>query len=67
MVAHTPNPLPGSPVSAPTVAPDAKAEARRLLGYRPGEPDVAVREAVDWLRRHGDLQHLGAPPPSNVV
>jgi len=42
-------------------------KARRLLGFSPGEPDVAVGEAVDWLRRHGSLQHLGAPPPSNVV
>ena len=36
-------------------------KARRLLGFTPGEPDVAVREGVDWLRRHGSLQHLGAP------
>lgn len=34
-------------------------KARRLLGYTPGEPDVAVREAVGWLRAHGTLQHLG--------
>ncbi len=38
-------------------------KARRLLGYAPGEPEVAVREAVDWLRQHGTLQHLGSPTP----
>lgn len=34
-------------------------KARALLGFEPGEPEACVREAVDWLRRHGDLQHLG--------
>jgi nucleoside-diphosphate-sugar epimerase len=38
-------------------------KAIQLLGFQPGEPDVAVREAVDWLRRHGALQHLGVPTP----
>ncbi|SDT07434.1 Nucleoside-diphosphate-sugar epimerase [Friedmanniella luteola] len=43
------------------------AKAGRLLGFTPGEPDVAVREGVEWLRRHGDLQHLGAPPARDLV
>ena len=34
-------------------------KARRLLGYTPGEPEVAIREAVDWQRARGSLQHLG--------
>jgi nucleoside-diphosphate-sugar epimerase len=39
-------------------------KARRLLGFAPGEPDVAVRDGVDWLRSHGSLQHLGARTPT---
>ena len=33
----------------------SSAKAERELGYRSGPAEAAVRDALDWYRRHGYL------------